>query len=383
MNITEEFNKNNYVILKDVLDPASCKTLTEHLFSLVEQQKTVKDDQCPLSDAAYGDQNFDQLLEGLKSVFEDIAGVPLIPTYSYARLYRTGEVLEIHRDRPACEISATLTLGIKGKEWPIFFNREETVDYDIPGIILNVGSAALYKGCEIYHWRDRFEGEWQCQIFLHYVNAEGPYREEAFDRRSQLGIPAENKQNAVFQTSSTPPNYWQFVNVLSEDYCNSVIGKYGCQTLKDGVIGDAEFQAINKEVRNVKNLLLPFHEGIGVHLVGSAFIANQQGWKFDITQCNQVEYLKYDVTGRYKTHVDTVLNTSGDHTCRKLTALAFLNDDFKGGKFYLQISDERIYPTQSKGTIIVFPSFLLHGVEDITEGTRHSVVCWISGPSFR
>ena len=37
---------------------------------------------------------------------------------------------------------------------------------------------------------------------------------------------------------------------------------------------------------------------------------------------------------------------------------------------------------KNKGTIIVFPSVLLHTVTPVTKGTRHSLVQWFSGPDF-
>jgi PKHD-type hydroxylase len=69
--------------------------------------------------------------------------------------------------------------------------------------------------------------------------------------------------------------------------------------------------------------------------------------------------------------------------CRKLTVLAFLNDDFVGGKFYIQNGAQKYYPPQQKGTVIVFPSFMPHGVEDIISGTRYSAVCWMVGKFFK
>ena len=68
---------------------------------------------------------------------------------------------------------------------------------------------------------------------------------------------------------------------------------------------------------------------------------------------------------------------------KKLTILVFLNDDFEGGKFYIQNSHERFYPPQSRGTVLVFPSFMPHGVEPITKGIRYSVVTWMVGPYFK
>jgi PKHD-type hydroxylase len=69
--------------------------------------------------------------------------------------------------------------------------------------------------------------------------------------------------------------------------------------------------------------------------------------------------------------------------CRKLTVLMFLNDDFEGGKLFIQNGHEKIYPPQAPGTCLVFPSFMLHGVEPVTKGIRRSIVTWLVGPWFK
>jgi len=63
--------------------------------------------------------------------------------------------------------------------------------------------------------------------------------------------------------------------------------------------------------------------------------------------------------------------------------LLFLNDDFEGGKLYLKNGPEKIYPPQSAGTVLAFPSFILHGVEPVTSGVRRSIVTWLVGPTFK
>ena len=51
---------------------------------------------------------------------------------------------------------------------------------------LGPGDAMLYRGCECPHWRDAFDGEQCAQVFLHYVDADGPYSEWRYDKRERL-----------------------------------------------------------------------------------------------------------------------------------------------------------------------------------------------------
>ena len=42
------------------------------------------------------------------SVMEKETGLSLLPSYTYFRVYRNGAILDPHKDRPACEVSASL-----------------------------------------------------------------------------------------------------------------------------------------------------------------------------------------------------------------------------------------------------------------------------------
>jgi PKHD-type hydroxylase len=61
----------------------------------------------------------------------------------------------------------------------------------------------------------------------------------------------------------------------------------------------------------------------------------------------------------------------------------FLNDDCEGGRFFIQTSGQKIYPPQKKGSIIIFPSFQLYGVEEVTKGNKYVVITWLMGPYFK
>ena len=159
------------------------------------------DSQVPGSYAKYGDRLMETLLVKTIDVMRKKTKLKLVPTYSYTRLYRTGNILRRHKDRPSCEISTTINLG--GDPWPIFIDgtgADNVIDEyknihkpDAPKgtkVLLDVGDMLVYSGCELEHWREPFEGTTCGQVFLHYNHLNGPFAEKnRFDRRPMLGVP--------------------------------------------------------------------------------------------------------------------------------------------------------------------------------------------------
>ena len=368
-----QFTVQKYVHLPEFLDKDNCAQLTTALMGLVTNHATHKDEQCPKSQAIHGAQVFDSLLVQLLPHFETASGKKLLPTYSYARLYEPGEELKNHVDRESCEISATITLGFDGDVWPIYMG-DDMEKSNASEIKMGVGDAVLYRGMDKYHWREKYtEGKWQAQVFLHYVDANGPHKDFVFDKRGKLNLPEPEPDNL---------RHWIYTDILTPEACDIIVKTYTQEMVETlpPVIGTGE-GTVNKAIRNVERVMLPVYKDIGGRLAAAGFAANNRAWKFNVTHANQGEFLKYPAGGRYTAHLDTFLNTEGE--CRKLTVLAFLNNDFEGGRFFIQDGHEKYYPPQEKGTVLVFPSFLLHGVEDITAGTRYSAVCWLVGPFFK
>ena len=163
-----------------------------------------KDAQVPGSYAKYADRLMETLLIKTIPVMKAKTGLDLVPTYSYTRLYRTGNILNRHKDRPSCEISTTLNLG--GDPWPIFIDPtgENNVIDEYQGVIkpdapkgvqvnLKPGDMLIYSGCELEHWREPFQGKLCGQVFLHYNHANGPFaKSNLYDKRPLLGIPKVN-----------------------------------------------------------------------------------------------------------------------------------------------------------------------------------------------
>jgi predicted 2-oxoglutarate/Fe(II)-dependent dioxygenase YbiX len=384
-----QFAAQKYVLLPEFLDKTNCAELTAELKRIVSQNGTVKDEQCPLSEAVHGAPVFDSLLEQLLPNFEVASGKRLLPTYAYARLYRPGEELKIHTDRAACEISVTITLGFEGEVWPICVGdyAEEGVGKQVvthqgdtrwlvndSSIKMQPGDALLYRGMDKVHWREKYvEGEWQAQVFLHYVDADGPHASEKFDRRAALS----------HKRTSDPVFFWHISDAFPPEACKKIIDSLEGQTTGEAAqIGIGKTGTIDKAIRDVNRVSLPVYRGVGATMAGIGLQSNAQAWRFDVTHANQCDYLRYDVDGHYHAHTDTFM-VPAEAECRKLTVLMFLNEDFEGGRLFLQNGHEKIYPPQHAGSALVFPSFMMHGVEPVTKGVRRSVVTWMVGPWFR
>jgi hypothetical protein len=125
---------------------------------------------------------------------ESVVGKTLTPTYSYCRIYYNGAEMPAHKDRPSCEYSASLTLEIDKDPWAIWMRDFKDVDYEV---FLPVGSLCVYKGREIAHWRNKYEGNQQIQAFLHYVDVNGEFKDFKYDTRPMLGLHPSTKRKII------------------------------------------------------------------------------------------------------------------------------------------------------------------------------------------
>ena len=211
------FQKNKYTVLKKAISPQLSKFIS-HYFLLkrkvarkmfdqryisqfTEEWGLWNDTQVPDTYSHYADIAMETLLTWVQPVMEKHTGLKLSPTYSFARIYKKGDVLKRHKDRFSCEISTTLNLG--GDKWPIYLSPNEnvgepdlkkiTLESKAKGIKVDLkpGDMLIYSGCELEHWREEFQGEDCIQVFLHYNKADSEKaKKNEFDNRPHLGLPS-------------------------------------------------------------------------------------------------------------------------------------------------------------------------------------------------
>ncbi len=109
---------------------------------------------------------------------------------------------------------------------------------------------------------------------------------------------------------------------------------------------------------------------------------NAQRYGFDLQGFLQpLQLAEYGAGEYFDWHLDF---TGGPGSHRKLSVTVQLSDEdaYEGGDLQFQVNEVETAPRR-KGTVVVFPSFIQHRVTEVTSGTRHSIVGWLSGPPYR
>jgi hypothetical protein len=178
------FAQNRLVVLRRLLEEREVSLLYRYAAKAAHLGGMRSgDSQVPGASCSYGDPIMEGLLSKLLPTVDRASGLRLFPTYSYFRVYQTGDVLGRHTDRPSCEISLSLCLGYEGPApWPIWIEGPRGA----MRINLEPGDGLLYRGIECSHWRCPYEGSRLAQSFLHYVDQQGAYSQWKFDKRPSL-----------------------------------------------------------------------------------------------------------------------------------------------------------------------------------------------------
>jgi PKHD-type hydroxylase len=118
---------------------------------------------------------------------------------------------------------------------------------------------------------------------------------------------------------------------------------------------------------------------------------NERFYGFDLYGYSYFQYAEYEgsESGKYDAHTDIIFSENKPEymiDTRKLSLSLLLSEpekDFTGGEFFIHLSGNPSLHALKKGQMIVFPSFMLHGVKPVISGVRKSIVIWVEGPKFK
>tara|TARA_R110000751_G_scaffold23245_1_gene64663 strand:- start:3175 stop:3786 length:612 start_codon:yes stop_codon:yes gene_type:complete len=198
-------------------------------------------------------------------------------------------------------------------------------------------------------------------------------------------------------------NYYYYPKALSPRFCDDVI-KYGLRhETRRALTGPGSEASFNEKDKKQLKLLKKKRDSQVVWMDDSWIFreirpwliqANKDaGWNFQWDSSEAFQFTQYDKGQYYGWHVDSFDPKGNEKKIRKISLTLTLSkpEKYKGGE--LEFCFPAVGSPKSKtkvcteikeqGSIVFFPSFMLHRVKPITQGRRHSLVCWHLGDPFQ
>lgn len=207
----QRFKENKFLLVKNFLSPELMQVAHQYMLMKVRvDQVWMNEPQVPGTPSIYADTLTETMMMMATPKVEKLIGKKLYPTFSSMRVYKKGDTLPPHIDRPSGEFGLTLCLGFdhgnienQSYRWKIYMDN--TKDYrrfqyeanreagptEGVSVEMEPGDCVIYYGCEVRHWRNAFQGVSHTQAFFMYVDQDGPYAKYRYDSRPQLGLPAD------------------------------------------------------------------------------------------------------------------------------------------------------------------------------------------------
>ena len=182
--------------------------------------------------------------------------------------------------------------------------------------------------------------------------------------------------------------YWK--NSFTKEECEKIIKiakSYNLQ--KAGLLEKGNKSVIEEKIRETNIIfLVPGKETefIFKRLTSLLLEMNKNFFNFDLWGLQEgLQFTNYVApNGKYDKHID---KTSPEFKgfIRKLSFSLQLSNpkEYKGGDFNLHLSNKKTTLSKEQGTLLVFPSYVLHQVNKVTKGERNSLVGWVTGPPFK
>ncbi len=178
-------------------------------------------------------------------------------------------------------------------------------------------------------------------------------------------------------------------NFLTLEECQTIIGS-GDQNL-DLTVAKTEDHNVHENLRRSEIAWLNpngEHAWLFNRIKECMNEVNANWFGYNLIGFEGIQFTKYSFkkdqhSDFYSSHRDTTMLPGG--TVRKLSFTVQLSDPetYAGGDvvLYTTLTDSTPIP-RTRGSISFFPSYTIHEVIPLTQGTRYSLVGWAFGPAF-
>ena len=170
----------NFKLIKNFFTQEELNIFQKYCYNKLDRNNDYVLDGQSYSPSWYNDPLMNSILDVKLPKVEEASKLKLYPTYAYWRYYVFGASLSKHTDRPACEISITACIK-KYDDWPIIVENKS--------FELEEGDAVLYAGYDQENKiQGLYKGNGMAQVFLHYVNQNGPFSHHAYDNINKNSV---------------------------------------------------------------------------------------------------------------------------------------------------------------------------------------------------
>jgi len=170
-------------------------------------------------------------------------------------------------------------------------------------------------------------------------------------------------------------------NLFTTQECKSII-EIGLNNLSPAKLAN---KTIQPDIRKSDiNHIRPNDENkwIFQRITDGVLSINKEIFNFDLEVFPELQFTRYvSPDGKYDKHIDI----GATYARRKLSITVQLSesDVYEGGELLLWTNPFPTKTLKNLGTMIAFPSYVLHEVTPVTKGTRYSLVAWVEGPQFK
>lgn len=173
-------------------------------------------------------------------------------------------------------------------------------------------------------------------------------------------------------------------DALDAGQCDLVVSLMSELGLHEGGVARRaeDTPSVDDSVRRVRQAALPRTAAtapVYERVAEVADAANRASFGFELAGLDEdLVVVEYGPGDFYNWHLD--LGPAAPR--RKLSVSIALSspEDYGGGAITFP---GREVDSTPRGAAVVFPSFLLHGVQPVTRGCRRALLAWVGGPPFR
>jgi len=172
--------------------------------------------------------------------------------------------------------------------------------------------------------------------------------------------------------------YWE--NAFTKEECNKIIKIAKEKGLLKGVTKG------NSDIRLSKITWLYSSDDLDWvfrKITDIVLNLNNRFFQFDLHGLNEgLQFTNYKApSNKYGKHIDRSVNS----LIRKLSLSIQLTDpkEYEGGELFLYENEKGTEMKKEQGTLVLFPSYILHEVKPVTKGERNSLVSWVTGKQFK